>query len=103
MLPDSTPPVGRQRRFGTATRLAVFQAVLLAVILSAVVLSLVRTFASQSDATTRHVLSAEVSGFKDAANKRPADMTLERFGRSYLRSHPLPEGVLMVIGFPGRS
>lgn len=91
----------RRVRFGTATRLAVFQAAILAVILSAVVLSLVRTFASQSNATTAHVLTAEVSGFRQAANARPRNVTLLQLSRSYLRSHPLPEEQLIVIGFAG--
>jgi signal transduction histidine kinase len=101
----ATSPRNQDRppRVNTATRLALLQAAILAVILAAVVLSLVRTFSSQSSSTTTHLLTAEVSGFHKAADSRPPGTDLVHFSHTYLRTHPLPDGEQIVIGFPGRS
>ena len=103
VLPARPEPPRRNRRLGTAARLGLLQAGVLAVILSAVVLSLVRTFASQSHSTTTHLLTAEVEGYQRSANTRGDQIGLRPFSRSYLRTHALPDGQVIVIGFPGQS
>jgi two-component system OmpR family sensor kinase len=99
----SLPASGPVRRHSTAVRLAALQAAILAVILSASVLGLERTFTGQSNTTTTHLLTAEVDSFRQAANHRPANETLRAFSRGYLRGHALPDGQAILIGFPGQA
>ncbi|HTR70827.1 MAG TPA: HAMP domain-containing sensor histidine kinase [Mycobacteriales bacterium] len=105
-IPAGSPPVDgsgahpRRNRSSTAVRLALLQLGVLAVILAAVVLSLVRTFADQSRTATVHLLTSEVQGFQRAADARPPNQSLAAFSRSYLRTHPTPAGGLVLIALP---
>jgi two-component system, OmpR family, sensor kinase len=100
---DAEAPTASPRRLGTAIRLVSLHAIMLLVILSAVVVSLVRTFAGQSNAATTRQLSAEINDYRTAANSRPADQTMLAFSRLYLRTHALPEGQVVVIDFPDQA
>jgi signal transduction histidine kinase len=76
------------------------QAAILAVILAAVVLSLVRTFSGQSHTATTRLLTSQVEGFQHAANARPDGQSLAAFSRTYLRTQPVPAGEVVLIGLP---
>jgi len=113
-LPEVAPPVelneelnrapmprNRLRRFGSAGRLAAFHAVILALILGAVVIALVRNFTTSYQTLAADGLAAEARSFQTAADARPAGQDLRSFIISYLRQRALPAGDVTVVALTG--
>lgn len=92
---------GLWRAIGTAARLAAFQALLLAGVLSLVVAGLVHAFSSQSSAASTRDLLGHAVAFQEAARARPAGQDLSTFTRSYLGERPLVDGEMVVVLLPG--
>jgi len=87
----------RRRRLGSASRLAAFLAILLAVILSVTAYETVRAFANQSIASTTRGLVSEVDSFSRAtAPTTPA--SLEPATVAYLRGRVLVQGESLLVG-----
>lgn len=82
---------------GTAGRLAVFHALILAVALGAVAVALVSSFSTSYEAVAASGLTAEIRTFASAARARPAGQTLEQFSVHYLESHALASGGAVVV------
>ncbi len=91
----------RRRRLGTAGRLALMQALLLATVLGLAVLGLVRAFDAQSRASTDRTLVAETQAFARAAAARPPGTTLGPFAEGYLRTRVLPDGDYLLVTMTG--
>ncbi len=89
-----------RRRLGSATRLAAFLAILLAVILSITAFETERAFSNQSMATTTRSLVSEVDSFERAAvGKSTSNLGPETV--AYLQSRVLPQGESIMVGLPG--
>ena len=88
-----------RRRVGSATRLAAFLAVLLAVILSITAYETVHVFSQQSVAATTRNLVAEVDSYEKATKGTNA-AELEAVTIAYLRSRVLPQGESIMVRLP---
>ena len=84
------------RRFGSATRLAAFLALLLAAILSITAFETERVFANQSMAATTRSLVSEVDSYEKAASGT-AGPGLAATTISYLQSRVLPQGETIMV------
>ena len=94
----------RVRRLrSTAVRLAAFQAVLLALALSAVTYETTRAFSSHAVDDADRSLAAQVSSFTTAARQRPAGQSLATFSVAYLRTSVLPQGQVIVVAPTGSA
>jgi two-component system OmpR family sensor kinase len=76
-------------------------AVVLAIVLSAVVVATVRTFAAQQRATVDRALVAEAEAFVRAAQGRASDVDLATFSKNYLRTRVVPDGETVAIAIRG--
>ena len=123
--PDETPPLGRanrsthrrsalrhaveqpgrpsRRRFGTATRLAAFHALVLVIVLGAVVFLLVRQFTSSYQSVAARALAGEMKAYTTAASSAVRTTDLKTFTVGYLQSRALPAGTALVVSFPGNQ
>jgi len=89
----------RRRRLGTASRLAAFLAILLAVILSVTAYETERAFANQSVASTTRSLVSEVDSFsRVTSTSTPA--SLQSTTVAYLQGRVLVQGESLLIGLP---
>ena len=87
----------RRRRFGSASRLAAFLAILLAAILSVTAYETGRAFTNQSVASTTRTLVSEVDSFSRATgSSTPA--SLESATVQYLQGRVLVQGESLLIG-----
>jgi len=91
----------RLGRFGSAGRLAAFHGLVLAVVLGAVVVALVRDFTASYESLAAESLAAEVRSFAAAARARPAGEGLHVLSIDYLRRHALPTGEVLVVSDVG--
>ncbi len=99
--PRWTALAHRLRRIGSAGRLAAFHAVLLAVVLGAVVVALVRNFTASYETIAANGLIAEVKAYAVAAQARPTGQDLRRFSVDYLSRHALASGSTIVVALTG--
>ncbi len=98
MIP--TPRRGSgHRRFGSATRLAAFLALLLAAILSITAFETERVFTHQSMASATRSLVSEVDSYQKAAIGT-AGPGLEATTTAYLQSRVLPQGETIMVALP---
>jgi signal transduction histidine kinase len=96
-VPDSGAT--RRRRFGSASRLAAFLAILLAVILSVTAYETGRAFANQSVASTTRSLVSEVDSFSRSTDGTTPGM-LESATVDYLQGRVLVQGESLIVGLP---
>jgi len=89
----------RRRRLGSASRLAAFLAVLLAMILSVTAYETQRAFVNQSIASTTRSLVSEVDSFS-RATARTTPESLESATVAYLQGRVLVQGESLMIGLP---
>lgn len=94
-MPGTGPT--RRRRLGSASRLAAFLAILLAVILSVTAYETDRAFANQSIASTTRGLVSEVDSFSRATSATTA-ASLEPATVAYLQGRVLVQGESLLIG-----
>lgn len=87
-------------RIGTAGRLALFHALVIATVLGIVVLQFTQAFASRYQSTITSDLSENVSAFSHGAAVRPVTQSLEAFSRSFLASHGEVAGDIIIITIP---
>jgi signal transduction histidine kinase len=87
----------RRLRVGSATRLAGFLAVLLAVVLTISAFETVRVFDSQSLASTERNLSVELNSLKAALSHRGTE-DVTNATVDYLQGRVLPQGEVVVVG-----
>ncbi len=87
----------RRRRLGSASRLAAFLAILLAVILSVTAYETERAFTNQSIASTTRNLGSEVDSFSRATAKASTS-SLEPATVAYLQGRVLVQGESLMIG-----
>lgn len=94
-----TGPSGMLRvpRLGTAARLLLLHAFVLALVLGVVLLQVVRDFSAHYQNTVLADLGDELSGYAASFGTRPPGQSLEAFSRGYLLTHPLPPGEVMLI------
>lgn len=92
-----------RRRFGTATRLAAFHALVLVIILGAVVFLLVRQFTSSYQSVAARALAGEMKAYTSAASAAVRTTDLKTFTVGYLQSRALPAGTALVVSFPGNQ
>jgi signal transduction histidine kinase len=86
------------RRVGSAGRLAVFNSLILAVILGAVVAVFIRNFTSSYQAVAASSIGIELREFQQQALKQQPS-NLEQFSRSFLVNYALAPGEVVVIDF----
>ncbi|MHB1726228.1 MAG: sensor histidine kinase, partial [Acidimicrobiales bacterium] len=87
-------------RIGTAGRLALFHALVIATVLGIVVLQFTQAFASRYQSTIISDLSENVSAFSHGAAVRPATQSLKAYSRSFLASHGEVAGDILIITIP---
>ena len=90
----------RPRQWGTAVRLTAFLGVMLAVVLGLALLTLLRSFSAQTDATTTRSLVAELNAFAAGSSGRAGNQAFAPFAKQYLRTRTLPDGELLVVALP---
>ncbi len=97
--PGWTPREGprRLRKLGSAGRLAGFHGLVLAVVLGAVVVALVRDFTGSYESLAASSLAAEARSFATAARARPPAEDLHALSIAYLRVHALAAGDVLAI------
>ena len=87
----------RRRRLGTAFRLALFHAAVLAVVLGVVVAALVHQFSTSYEALAANGLADELRAYSAAvARAGPTESLLDTTVR-YLQSRSLPAGTVVVV------
>ena len=91
------------RRFGTATRLAAFHALVLVIVLGAVVFLLVRQFTLSYQSVAARALAEEMKAYTSAASSAVRTTDLKSFTVGYLQSRALPAGTALVVSFPGNQ
>jgi signal transduction histidine kinase len=89
------------RRAGTASRLAGLQALVLAAVLTASVVALLRTTAVGVDDIAIGQLDVEMQSYQHAAATRPPGTALKAFSTSYLRTEAVLQGNLVEVSVPG--
>lgn len=89
--------LGRRVRLGSATRLAAFHALVLALVLGGVVLVMLHSFTASYRSVAASGLGAEARSYESAANARPASESLRAFTIAYLRQRALPAGDALVV------
>jgi signal transduction histidine kinase len=89
----------RRRRLGSASRLAAFLAILLALILSVTAYETERAFANQSIASTTRSLVSEIDSYS-RATARTTPASLEPATVAYLQGRVLVQGESLMIGLP---
>lgn len=104
--PGGRSPKARLRRrrpllIGTAERLALFHAAVVAVVLGIVVAQFVQAFARNYFTTIKRDLAEEVVEFSTAAANKPANQAFSGFVHDYLENHALPAGRNLIVGMPG--
>ena len=87
------------RRIGSAGRLAVFNSLILALILGAVVAVFIRNFTSSYQAVAASSIGIELREFQQQALKQKPS-NLEVFSRNFLVNYALAPGEVVVIDFP---
>lgn len=92
----------RRIRLGTAGRLALFHALVIAAVLAIVVVQFTQAFASRYETTITNDLSENVRAFSEGAAGRPATQSLAAFSRSFLASHGAVAGDVMIISVPSQ-
>jgi signal transduction histidine kinase len=90
---------GRRRRFGAASRLAAFLAILLVVILSVTAYETERAFANQSIASTTRTLVSEIDSYS-RATARTTPASLQPATVAYLQGRVLVRGESLLVGLP---
>ncbi len=97
------PPPRRRWRPGSAARLATLHAIVLAAILGASVIALVRNYRTGNQEIVARELAAELRSFREAAVGRSPRTDLQAFAEAYLRTHAVAAGEAMIIAVPGRG
>ncbi|HUY63323.1 MAG TPA: HAMP domain-containing sensor histidine kinase [Acidimicrobiales bacterium] len=82
---------------GTAGRLLAIHAVILTTVLGVVTFRVVADFTSHYQRSLVGDLTAEITEYSTAADQRPTGTSLESFTSSYLRTHVLPSGRVLLI------
>lgn len=85
-------------RVGTMGRLLAVHGVTLTLVLAVVLAGVARDFSAHYQRTLVADLGEEAPEYAQAASVRPAGQSLEAFSRSYLQSHLLPNGHVLVVG-----
>ena len=94
-----TGALGRLR-LGSAGRLLLLHGVVVALVLGVVSVQVIRDFTVHYQSTVLADLGDELTGYSAAYLGRPAGQSLEAFSRSYLVTHPVPTGEVLLIGLP---
>ncbi|HVA52181.1 MAG TPA: HAMP domain-containing sensor histidine kinase [Acidimicrobiales bacterium] len=95
-------PLPLLSRVGSAGRLAILNSIILALVLGAVVAVFIRNFTSSYQAVAASSIGTELREFEQQALKqKPAN--LEAFAASFLRSHALAPGEVVVIDLTKNS
>ncbi len=89
--------MGRGPRLGTAARLLLLHAFVLALVLGVVLVQVVRDFSAHYQNTVLADLGDELSGYAASFGTRTPGQSLEAFSRGYLLTHPLPPGEVLLI------
>src|SRR4051794_30757925 len=76
---------------------------MLALVLGLALLTLLRSFSAQTDATTTRSLVAGLKAFPPGSSARADSQTFPTFAEQYLRTRTLPDGELLVVALPNGS
>lgn len=98
-----TSPRGRRRRIGSAGRLALLHAGVLAVALGVVTVALVRSFSASFEAAAANDLGGQLREFQQSAVTRASNETLRAFSIHFLQTHPLASGETVIISIAGQG
>ncbi len=90
-------------RPGTTSRLLIVHGLVLSAVLGVILWQVVRDFTVHYQNTTVTDLSEEVPEYIHAFSLRPAGTGLEAFSRSYLQTHLLPSGHVVLIALSGQQ
>ena len=90
------------RRVGSAGRLAVFNSIILALIIGAVVAVFIRNFTSSYEAVAASSIGIELREYQQQALKQKPS-NLEAFSRNFLLNYSLAPGEVVIIDFPRSS
>lgn len=95
-------PAAASRRFrlGTVGRLLILHGVVVALVLGVVSVQVIRDFTIHYQDSMVADMGGELSGYAAAYGARPAGQSLEAFSHSYLLTHPVPSGEVMLIALP---
>jgi len=107
-VPDSPPVTARssrrrRARIGSAARLAALHALVLAAVLGASVVAMVRNSVASSRDTAAGSLAAELRTFRQAAVARAPGTDLLAFTEAYLRTNAVPSGDAVIVAVDGRG
>lgn len=91
----------RRRWPGMAGRLLAVHAIVLATVLGVVTYRVVADFTSHYQRTLAGDLVDEMTEYTTAADHRPSTTSLDAFTSSYLRTHNLPSGRVLLIALDG--
>ena len=86
------------RNVGSAGRLAIFNSLILALVLGAVVAVFIRNFTSSYQAVAASSIGIELREFEQQATKQKPN-NLEAFSRNFLINHALAPGEVVIIAF----
>lgn len=86
---------------GSAGRLAALHAAVLALVLGAVVVALLRTFSLSYQAAAASGIAGQLRAFEQAARARPPAEPLRSFAYRFLRTHPIGAGDAVVVALLG--
>ncbi len=76
---------------------------MLALVLGAVVVALVRTFSLSYEAAAASAIAGQLRAFGQAAQARPAGESLRTFAYRFLRTHPIGAGDAVVVALTGQG
>lgn len=96
-----TERTSRLRRIGSAGRLASLHAAVLALVLGAVVVALVRNFSVSYEAAAASAIAGQLRAYEQAASARPPTETLRAFSARFLRTHPIGAGNAVIVSLAG--
>ena len=99
--PDTAVPTARSKRrlpLGTAGRLLILHGVVVALVLGVVLVQVIHDFTVHYQNTVLADLGDEMTGYSAAFPGRPTGQSLDAFTHSYLLTHPVPTGEIILIG-----
>jgi signal transduction histidine kinase len=95
------PTRRHSRRIGSAGRLASLHAIVLALVLGAVVVALVRSFSTSYEAAAAADIGGRLKLYQQDALARPSSENLRTFSYQFLQTHPLAPGDSIIIALVG--
>ncbi|HUY57818.1 MAG TPA: HAMP domain-containing sensor histidine kinase [Candidatus Micrarchaeaceae archaeon] len=88
----------RRPALGTVGRLLILHGTVVALVLGVVLVQVIRDFTAHYQSAVQAQLTAAMTGYSAAFARRPPGQNLEAFSNTYLLTHPVPPGEVVLIG-----